>query len=793
MFFNRLHVRGKLNLLILLPLSALLFVATPFVVSEAGSAESAASTAEAAHNAELLGNLIWHLQRERLLTAAYLVSADAGSDLRQQHAVVDAAARVVQAQLGSTISDELAGAMIRLGSVRELREAALQRGTSIDSVARAYHAVIQALIDALRLVPQRTSDAEGTRQLTALDALLNANEQSALRGMALIAAAVNPQTGLVLLADASSRAEQFIERFVEQADVGHASEVVEVELGDLARRVDADARTVPSVHGSAAVAAFAAEALDAVDALAKQRRPVQDRVTGEIADAAGRRADAARWTAVTLGVGTAILLVLVAVLTVTLSRSIARPLRRLTTAATDIVEVAGTELSRMDDEERDRHILPNLPDIEVSSGDEVGELARAFNRLQATAAQLVERQVVSRQNVNLMFTNVAQRTRNLVSRQLAVVDELERDEQNAKLLASLYRLDHLATRLRRNAENLLVLAGAQEEQRIKRPTSLVTLLRAAMTEIEDYQRVQVQVQAATDVVIGSGPASDLTLVFAELLENATSFSPPESAVEVFAEMTPAGAHCRVSIVDRGIGMKPQRLSEENQRLVERERLDVAPTNVLGLFVVGRLARRHGLGVRLRPTSGGGTTAEVVIPSALFHNRPTPAASHDVSGRHAAIIARRPVPPAVSAPATSDDGFRWFSRTPANGAPVAIPAAVSAAAPAAIARSVPPAVSGDAGYGAPRGIPPAAPAPPSFTPAPSTVGGGQATPELSRRVPGAHLAPGLRDRPPAKPRQPADPWRTRDPNDVRANFDSYTAAWQRAGAAPGTAHTREGTP
>src|SRR4029453_3141146 len=155
MIFNRLHVRGKLNLLILLPLSALLVVATPFVIIEAGSAGSAAATAGSARNAESLSNLIWHLQRERLLTAAYLVSADTGSDLRQQHAAVDAAARVGQAELGSTMSDELGGALIRLGSVRELREAALQRGTSVDSVARAYHAIIQGLIHPLRLLPPR--------------------------------------------------------------------------------------------------------------------------------------------------------------------------------------------------------------------------------------------------------------------------------------------------------------------------------------------------------------------------------------------------------------------------------------------------------------------------------------------------------------------------------------------------------------------------------------------------------------------------------------------------------------
>src|SRR5262249_42921021 len=152
--------------------------------------------------------------------------SDNGTALHQQQDAVTAAVRNVQAIVGDAISDELAGALTRVGSLRELRDATLHRGTSLDSVARAYHAVIQALIDALRLVPQRTSDAEGPRELTALDALLNANEQSALKGMALIAAAVTPQTGLGLLDDATSRAEQFIESFVAQADEDQADQVV---------------------------------------------------------------------------------------------------------------------------------------------------------------------------------------------------------------------------------------------------------------------------------------------------------------------------------------------------------------------------------------------------------------------------------------------------------------------------------------------------------------------------------------------------------------------------------------
>ena len=213
-----------------------------------------------------------------------------------------------------------------------------------------------------------------------------------------------------------------------------------------------------------------------------------------------------------------------------------------------------------------------------------------------------------------MFANVARRTQNLVHRQLAVVDELERNEQDPKLLDGLYRLDHLSTRLRRSADKLLVVAGSREQAMITGPIELATAVRSALAEIEDYKRVRLG--TLCDVTLASPDASDLVLVFAELLENATAFSPPETQVDLSAAIQEDGS-CLVLIVDRGIGMSDEQLAEENRRLVERERLDIAPTGVLGLFVVGRLARRHSLNVGLVKTPGGGITALLTIPPQLF--------------------------------------------------------------------------------------------------------------------------------------------------------------------------------
>ncbi|MFC7484907.1 nitrate- and nitrite sensing domain-containing protein [Luedemannella flava] len=352
MIINRLRVRGKLNLLLLLPVVAVVLIAVPFVSSQIGNAASAVTTADAANNARQLGALVWDLQRERLITAGYL-AAPGADPVRLRLAQQTTSDTVVRLRdgLGATASDEMVEALARVGSLNEIRQGALMRGASVDSVARTYHAVIEAIIDALRLVPQRTSDAEGTRQLTALDALLQANEENELRGMALIAAAVSPGTGVALLDNATEQAAMFTERFVEQADAEQAGLVVLVDQGETARQVDDLAEHLPAATDRPAVGRFVAAALSSVSAQSDLRRMVQDRVTRQIADTAAARADAATGLAWAVGLGTAALVAVVVGLLVAVTRSIATPLRRLTTAAATVADLAQAELVRVNDAE----------------------------------------------------------------------------------------------------------------------------------------------------------------------------------------------------------------------------------------------------------------------------------------------------------------------------------------------------------------------------------------------------------------------------------------------------------
>nr|WP_310725020.1 ATP-binding protein [Streptomyces sp. N2A] len=308
-------------------------------------------------------------------------------------------------------------------------------------------------------------------------------------------------------------------------------------------------------------------------------------------------------------------------------RSVVRPLAALTGAAQQVVDVAGEELARVeDDDSGDRTPLRPRP-IPVPVRDEIGHLAEAFNQVQVTAAALLERQVLSRRNVAEMFGNVGRRVSNLTSRQLMLIDAVEREETDPDVLERMYRIDHIAVRLQRNADSLMLLAGIRDPEVEARPTGLANVIRAGLGQIEGYQRVSLR--AETEVVVAPDIVDDLTLMLAELLENAVSFSPSDTPVEVVVrpgtDVTSDGG-ALIEVIDHGLGMSAERLAEENSRLVRRERLDLVPTKVLGLFVVGNLARRSGIRVTLSRTPGGGVTGTVWLPAALLlavNPAPTP--------------------------------------------------------------------------------------------------------------------------------------------------------------------------
>ncbi|NLU71039.1 nitrate- and nitrite sensing domain-containing protein, partial [Streptomyces sp. HNM0574] len=292
------------------------------------------------------------------------------------------------------------------------------------------------------------------------------------------------------------------------------------------------------------------------------------------------------------------------------ARSMVRSLRRLQDTAQDVARKRLPELVKQMSESEPQELDTSVESVGVHSKDEIGQVASAFDDVHREAVRLAGEQALLRGNVNAMFTNLSRRSQGLIQRQLSLISELESREADPDQLSSLFKLDHLATRMRRNGENLLVLAGEEPGRRWTRPVPLVDVLRAAASEVEQYERIELNSVPATEVA--GRVVNDLVHLLAELLENATSFSSPQTKVKVTGHALPDG-RVLVEIHDTGIGLSPEDLSSINERLANPPTVDVSVSRRMGLFVVGRLSLRHGIRIQLRPSDSGGTTALVMLP------------------------------------------------------------------------------------------------------------------------------------------------------------------------------------
>ncbi|NUK08478.1 nitrate- and nitrite sensing domain-containing protein [Streptomyces lunaelactis] len=292
------------------------------------------------------------------------------------------------------------------------------------------------------------------------------------------------------------------------------------------------------------------------------------------------------------------------------ARSMIRSLRRLQDTATKVAQDRLPELVKQLSESDPQDVDTSVESVGVHSRDEIGQVAAAFDDVHREAVRLAAEQALLRGNVNAMFTNLSRRSQGLIQRQLSLISELESREADPDQLSSLFKLDHLATRMRRNGENLLVLAGEEPGRRWTRPVPLVDVLRAAASEVEQYERIELSSVPATEVA--GRVVNDLVHLLAELLENATSFSSPQTKVRVTGHALPDG-RVLVEIHDTGIGLSPEDLAAINERLASPPTVDVSVSRRMGLFVVGRLSLRHGIRIQLRPSDSGGTTALVMLP------------------------------------------------------------------------------------------------------------------------------------------------------------------------------------
>ncbi|WP_370942888.1 nitrate- and nitrite sensing domain-containing protein [Amycolatopsis sp. cg5] len=305
-------------------------------------------------------------------------------------------------------------------------------------------------------------------------------------------------------------------------------------------------------------------------------------------------------------------LVLAAAVVFVITRQLLRTLKILRNSALDVANTKLPDAVRNIQEGRPQNT--EVEPVPVTANDEIGEVARAFDAVHHQAIHLAAEQAAMRTGYSSVFVNLSRRSQSLVQRQLQLIERLERDEEDADQLATLFQLDHLATRMRRNNENLMVLSGSESTRRSGQPVTTTDIVRGAVSEIEQYQRVVVQ-PPPTAKIVGYA-AGDLTRLIAELLDNATAFSAPETKVTVAVRIADDRS-LSIDILDKGIGMNEAEVAEANSRLTEAASVDLATSRRMGLFVVGRLASRHRVGVSLH---GGkdivGVRATVTVPPEL---------------------------------------------------------------------------------------------------------------------------------------------------------------------------------
>ncbi|WP_052762144.1 sensor histidine kinase [Jiangella alkaliphila] len=373
---------------------------------------------------------------------------------------------------------------------------------------------------------------------------------------------------------------------------------------------DARADIVDGVAPRVTTAEWWEASTERLDAL----RDIQQEAGNNVLTLAADRTDNARVTALFSALAVLAVLALTVYLAIVVARSIIGPLRRLRASA---LETAQTQLPALVERvHKDGPLVArNLPDaVQAEGRDEIGQVATAFNDVHSTAVRVAAEQALLRQNLDTIVVNLSRRTQSLVDRQLGEIEGLEQRERDPDQLSTLFRIDHMATRVRRHAESLLVLAGVEEMRKHTSAAGVLDVVRTAVGEVEQYPRVKFGVMP-TDLIT-AGAVDDIAHLLAELIDNATEFSAPATPVRVTSQPL-LGGGLRLQVSDSGLGIPAGQLDELNERLRNVGDIDVAASRTLGLYVVARLAAKHGIQVRLEPVPEGGTAAQVDLPAHLI--------------------------------------------------------------------------------------------------------------------------------------------------------------------------------
>ena len=585
------------------------------------------------------------LADERDITAGFVASGKSKTAMQAQVNQAQAATNATLAEIRSqaavvtgssgyraqTVLDLNNGVLAGINDLTLIRQAALKTQYPPLAIIQTYDERLIAPFDTFSNdIAAGTGNASMQTNVTVLNALLRMEDDASLQRAYLYQALASPSPGLTSVAltalnQAATQQQADTMQFTGDASVTEAQNLNNTVSGpqvdaakseeSLAVALTAKDQSISAI-GTAQACGKTPQAQCWYQTQAVQisdMRQVSDGLVGQVTAQANALTSSSLRSAIITSVVTLLLLILVLLITTFVARSMIRPLRKL---RADALEVAGSKLPDMvrrlsESEGGDESV--EIEPIGVTSTDEIGEVARAFDQVHMEAVRLAADEAMLRGNLNAMFVNLSRRSQSLIERQLALIDDLEQSEQDADRLSSLFRLDHLATRMRRNSENLLVLAGHEASRRWSQPVPLVDVLRAAISEIEQYERVVLNVQPGIQVV--GQAVNDVVHLVAEIVENATTFSPEDTQVYVTGQPLTSGG-VLLDITDNGVGISEQEMAHANWRLDNPPVVDVAVSRRMGLFVVGRLAARHGVRVRLRHAQSGGLTALIWLPESV---------------------------------------------------------------------------------------------------------------------------------------------------------------------------------
>jgi signal transduction histidine kinase len=611
------------------------------VVSAADSASQFGGVSQLAALGQQVTVLVQALENERDQTTGLIpITTSNANELNSAYDATDAAAAKVQSlaagvggSFPANIQARVAAVVSEITHLHAVRISAQASGSALAVIAN-YSAPINDMIALNGQIAQGTSDAQLVSDVQTLNSLSLAKDQAAQQRallfnafrqgifadgvqQALTTAQSEELTDLTAFDTTATPAEQaaynnFVNNVYGTAvNQAQAIEIYVQGTGSLdigAGALNVSASKAPGTWYSAQSAKVNAMQQTELD------------VAGNIVARAQSLQNGANSSALFNAILTVIILLLVLLATIVVARSLVGPLRRLREGALNIATVELPERVRLLSEAQDPSISQEVAPIDVLSTDEIGQVARAFDQVHSEAVRLASNEASLRNSFNAMFVNLSRRSQSLIERLVRMIDSLEQNEGDPERLSNLFAMDHLVTRMRRNSENLLLLAGHESARKWSEPVSLADVARAAVSEIEQYSRVTLKIQPGIAV---TGPAvSDVVHLLAEVIENATIFSAKDTPVYVTAqELTSGGVLIEVS--DNGVGVPEARLAEMNWRLDNPPVMDVSVSRHMGLFAVARLAERHGVRVRLRPRSPHGLTALVWLPDNVTEREGNP--------------------------------------------------------------------------------------------------------------------------------------------------------------------------